>query len=822
MYIFNKDYRVTDGANKTGIAYCTITGKSYTLTVDQYSALIFTRTQPDCSPFEVAKTLQVSVQESESLLSHLIKLGILIYDDHNIKSKTSINSQADSPYNNMQVHGYYLFDLSQLYIYRYFAASKQWLELISLLAPFIASLCVAQLLYFYYPSNSVGRYLSSSTFYTPSVFQISLLFLATNIVTVCFQSLVGFSNGFSNSKVYFKLLLGIHPYFTLNLPTINSSVSTQQKKLLSVFLCSPILFRLIIISVSLLLLLFNYPFVTQFSQIISSILLTIVGISLMSTIWQILPTPGAISYSLLELYSIIPSNYFVESLKHIKLLLSAKSNKKSLQVSSGLKKTLFVVVVFTLIISKLLFFVLNIAPEISSKIPELFGSWTYQFVNLSLIYILANYVLTRSPISIIIGRLFGDSASNSAVFDRYVKTTPPLFSYSLASLLQSSKTKILIPITVILIWPFQASISGIATVVGTQSLDIKSVEREPAFISKTYFKGPSSTLIRKGLPILSMRSPTLEALIEKSQQTQQSLKAEISLLYVEKKSLNKGGSVYEASKATSQNLDIALVAITTARKDVASLYNQLIILRDQTARYKELAKTGALSNIQYQDKLLQYETLKASYDQAVDQLTTSILNYKKTQLSKTVEQDLSISENQKKNTDEITSLQAKLKSELANYKDLLNRNSLLTIIAPYDCNLESDTSNLMNKRISYGDNIISLKEYPSTSLIISIPEYDRTFINEQDRVDARLYTRTGLIPGTALVGKVSAISPISKILKEQEIVDISVQLNTNSLNENLIGSTGIGKIRYGYTCFLFNILRPFIRFVFVDLWQYFP
>jgi len=398
----------------------------------------------------------------------------------------------------------------------------------------------------------------------------------------------------------------------------------------------------------------------------------------------------------------------------------------------------------------------------------------------------------------------------------------PLFSYSLASLLQSSKTKILIPITVILIWPFQASISGIATVVGTQSLDIKSVEREPAFISKTYFKGPSSTLIRKGLPILSMRSPTLEALIEKSQQTQQSLKAEISSLYVEKKSLNKGGSVYEASKATSQNLDIALVAITTARKDVASLYNQLIILRDQTARYKELAKTGALSNIQYQDKLLQYETLKASYDQAVDQLTTSILNYKKTQLSKTVEQDLSISENQKKNTDEITSLQAKLKSELANYKDLLNRNSLLTIIAPYDCNLESDTSNLMNKRISYGDNIISLKEYPSTSLIVSIPEYDRTFINEQDRVDARLYTRTGLIPGTALVGKVSAISPISKILKEQEIVDISVQLNTNSLNENLIGSTGIGKIRYGYTCFLFNILRPFIRFVFVDLWQYFP
>ena len=90
-----------------------------------------------------------------------------------------------------------------------------------------------------------------------------------------------------------------------------------------------------------------------------------------------------------------------------------------------------------------------------------------------------------------------------------------------------------------------------------------------------------------------------------------------------------------------------------------------------------------------------------------------------------------------------------------------------------------------------------------------------------DPVEIRLYSKIFSKNTGYLYGNIDAISPASEIDKDQEQIEINVFVN-ESLSDSMIGATGVGKIRSGYTCLLVNLLRPLARFVEVDMWQYVP
>ena len=117
--------------------------------------------------------------------------------------------------------------------------------------------------------------------------------------------------------------------------------------------------------------------------------------------------------------------------------------------------------------------------------------------------------------------------------------------------------------------------------------------------------------------------------------------------------------------------------------------------------------------------------------------------------------------------------------------------------------------------------IVSVKAVPTQRVTVAIPEYDRNEINIDDPVEIRLYSKIFSKNTGYLYGYIDAISPVSEIDKDQEQIEVNVRVGQN-LSDSMLGATGIGKIRSGFTCLFFNILRPLARFVEVDLWQYFP
>ena len=202
-------------------------------------------------------------------------------------------------------------------------------------------------------------------------------------------------------------------------------------------------------------------------------------------------------------------------------------------------------------------------------------------------------------------------------------------------------------------------------------------------------------------------------------------------------------------------------------------------------------------------------------------MDSALANGRKALRDENVEQTLKIGEELKSKTSELRQVRASIAKENAELIDLEARQENLTIKAPFDCVVSSDTSLLDGKAIGLGDEIISIKAVPTERISVSIAEYDRNEIALGDPVEIRLYSKIASRNTGYLYGNIDAISPASEVDKDQELIDVNVRIN-QSLSDSMIGATGVGKIRSGFTCLLLNFLRPLIRFVEVDMWQYVP
>ena len=255
-----------------------------------------------------------------------------------------------------------------------------------------------------------------------------------------------------------------------------------------------------------------------------------------------------------------------------------------------------------------------------------------------------------------------------------------------------SKTKVALLIALVLLFPFGSSISGVARVQENMSLDIKSSEPETVLVSKIFKTGPSSSQVLRGEKILELSSEGLNLRLKQVKENLIALEQDQEIILNERDSLLEGGSVYENSKNKTEDVVITSSSIKALQAEKISLSKQLKILQSQSDTYKQLSRDGIVSRIQYEDKLLEYEAAKINYSEVVQGLESALASGRKAIRDETVEQTLRIGEELKTKTSELRQVRASIAKENAELIDLENRFDQLTINAPFDCVIESDTS----------------------------------------------------------------------------------------------------------------------------------
>jgi multidrug resistance efflux pump len=306
-----------------------------------------------------------------------------------------------------------------------------------------------------------------------------------------------------------------------------------------------------------------------------------------------------------------------------------------------------------------------------------------------------------------------------------------------------------------------------------------------------------------------------------SSETIAGLKAERQILEVQQKSFNKGGSIYETGLNKTDDVLISSSDLESNREKLMSFQRQYDLAKSQAARYEVLLESGAVSELQYEDKKIDMEEALLKKVDAQNKLTASISSLSKAQRTESVEQQIKLNEDRKIVADELKKVEASLAQEQSNLRSLEHRIRVLTIKAPFDCVIETDTSLLEGMNIAFGEGIVSVKAVPTERVIVKIPEYSRTEVRVGDRAEVRLYSRVFSRVSGHLSGRVTHIAPVSTTEEDQELLDVMVKVD-ESLNDSMIGATGTAKIRTGYTCIMLNLLKPLARFVEVDLWQYIP
>ena len=669
--------------------------------------------------------------------------------------------------------------------------------------------------FYHSPNKALGARITEDVFLETSIVEVFSIVLITQALTTLYKICVGYGKDYSSSQVRLKLMAGFHPVFEGEEDKMISKLSSSQSRWeYFTYIAAPQAMRAYLLSLSILLVYIGYPFATPLSQLWLKLLLINISVSIITFFWAVFPSPGTTSFKALEIYNIIPQKLVGISVRNV---FRDISNKK--------RYRFVLIIIALLIITKVLYLLFFLLPEVIHEVPAVFGTWTPQITYVILVVMAIKFILFKySPEANKEGskeRLANTEGakrrktraqhesigSNDSLFDRF----------EISSIVRQGKNKAVTMIAIfVLVVPYTSSVSGTAKIVQKMSLDINSTERETASVQKVYRSGPSTQIIRKGEVIMKLESPALESLISQAKDRIFSLQKTESILKTELGSL-KTGSRFESSKNINETVVQNIADRESLRSEISSLERQVTILLSQVARYKSLADSGALSNIQYEDKVVELEikqTMLRDVKSEYEKVSAELVRSKR---MKKIDQALSLSEELNTTLDKLKSTQSDLNKERKELSELERRGKELLITSPFDSVIDSDTSLLLGKKVSYGDPLVSIRSVPSEEVIISVPEYDRGEIQIGDRVEVRLYSKINAI----LHGRVSSISPITTEQHDQEIVDVLIGLK-GDLPSNFIGASGTGKIRTGWTCLLMNLVKPVARFVHVDLWSIMP
>jgi len=678
------------------------------------------------------------------------------------------------------------------------------------------ALAIFTLLSFYSsPNRALGTKIVDDIFRETSIIEVFGIVLASQALTILYKVCLGIGKEYSSSVLYVKLMAGFHPVFEAGEEKPYSMLKATSKWEYITYIAAPQVMRAYLLSLSILIVYLGYPFATAVAQFALKLLLINISISVITLLWAVFPSPGTASYKVLEIYNIIPARLVGVSIRKVFSDIPRQPNGRY---------KFALIVIASLISVKIIYLLVFLLPELIYDLPAVFGSWTPQIAYIILVASAVRFIIfkyasrsnpgnqsphqSRSIINNEQRRINkGSESSEQSLFERL-----DIRDFWR----RSSNKKIITVLVLMLICPYTASVSGSAKIVETMRLDIISTEKEPAVIKSIYKSGPSSNIVNKGDDILLLKSPSLESLISQSNDRIDSLEKSRSILETELSALNKG-SKYESSKNADETIDQNVADIAALKYEITSLEKQVKILVRQTRKYKELASSGAVSDIQYDDKVVELEQNLTKLRDTKTELKKMESELIRSKRSQRIDQSLTLSEEISTTTDKLKGNLSDLSEERKELEELQRRKKELRVVAPFDCVIDSDTSLLMEKQISFGEKLLSLRSVPSEEVVISVAEYDRGEINLSDAVEVRLYSKINAI----LHGKVKSISPITTESHDQEVVDVYISLNGN-MPSNFLGASGSGKIRTGWTCLLWNLIKPIVRFIHVDLWSIFP
>ncbi len=804
MYIVNEGVKIAEIGQGRALAYIQGSGQAINLSQIEYCLYLEIKATNFSDPETFANKIDSSLTSVYEALSNLKEYAVI--------TDVKPVEQRKEKFRFLQRVDKYLFKIGKatdLPLISFSISSPRWRHWGIRFTPYLLVISLVAVYGFYFsPVRPLGKIISDDFFYAPSIYEAFSLFTITNFLTAIYKIAVGSGTKYGKDTLYLRFLAGFNPVFETDEDVGYMRSLKCSRREYFYYVAAPTVLRVYLLVLCIALVYLFYPFFGSISSRFLSLIFTTINISWMALIWQVIPSPGTLAVKVMEIYGIIPFKYLGPSVK--RLILYATQKDSETDKVELTKSALYVGMTLLLILLKIAFLGFWVLPQISIGIPHFLGQWTSQIVILILGYLSFRYLTyTVKPKGI------SDKNIGKAVGKEVNRHINSLFHRL------GSKTKLYLLIALVLFFPFGSSISGVARVQENMSLDIKSSEPETVVVTKILKTGPSSSPVLRGDKILELSSEGLNLRLNQAKENLIALEQDQEIILNERDSLLEGGSVYENSKNKTEDVVISTSSIKALQAEKISLLKQLDILQSQSDTYKQLAKVGIVSRIQYQDKLLEYEASKIKYSEAVQGLESALASGRKAIRDEKVEQTLRIGEELKSKTSELRQVRASIAKENAELTDLENRINQLIINAPFDCVIESDTSLLEGKSIGIGEEIISVKAVPTQRVTVAIAEYDRNEISIDDPVEIRLYSKIFSKNTGYLYGYIDAISPVSEIDKDQEQIEVNVRVGEN-LSDSMLGASGIGKIRSGFTCLLFNILRPLARFVEVDLWQYVP
>jgi len=695
--------------------------------------------------------------------------------------------------------------------------------------------------------NPLGRKLASINNIGLTLFSVAILFLFLSFACSVFTLALRRMHGIDQGVINLKFLAGFNPIVSSEElpPSSQVGLSRSNYAFLS---CSGLFFYLILFAISIL-------FLHLFSQStlhildIPSALFVVITICIVYCIWQVVPAPGSACYIILCEYGIFPSNSLGKSLRvlhRIYVAFSRKNFPHAVRLFRQYRRLSVFGIVIIFVLSVRIAFVIGwVLPSIASDLPLYTGSssfiLSYLLLLVSTLYYFYSTVV--SPNKLLFSRLSSQDSKfvTSPILNiSYSSSAPPTNAalskgdHSDASLekhriflrkprnifnpfqLSLRRRRILFFLLVLLLFPFRSSIPGKALVVEGKELSITNTDSYPAFIQSLYYSGPSKQILNKGDIIVQLKSPQLDTEIFSERQNILSLQSSISKTRTSISSYASGSS-FQYLLDRDDELSQASARLEASTKSVDSLKHQLSILSSQVKSYESLMRSGSVSLVQYQEKLLAFRQAEEDYHNSLADLQTSKSELLLAKRAKRLDQGSKLVETRAQLDDDLSSQTADLAEAKSKLVDLQRRKTMLTIAMPFDGVIDSNTSDLSGKWIGSGEEILTVKEVPLSRVSVQIPEYDRSRLELGQSASVRLYARWS----TPFNGVVQTISPSTIEQESLEYVEVYLSLR-DRLPSSLVNATGFAKIQTGWTCLLRFIFEPIVRFVAVDAWSLLP
>ena len=705
------------------------------------------------------------------------------------------------------------------------SSAESWLQFQLCTWRYFLGLFIFSLSLFYIGTSSANQLLLSTEFEAlTNILRILLMFSIVNIFSVFALNVLKRSIRYNDYVIIFMLKWGVFPAFVTRLKPERISESCSQREG-SIIFAQPILIRMYLCTFSMLSLSYISTFLAYIPPAVIILLRTLQQATILGIIFDCLPILNNSLIRLCIYNNFLQSDYLSRSFKYFSRNLIAifKADFRSV---SHLKFSLFFPFSLLIVSAKIFFIITSIVPNFTQSLPPFLGQSTSFVFSFLITILVIRFCITRLLPRLVGSSSVSDDKLTNSDFAADVlakrKISPPSTPITKSLLVYPRnvvhffrlRSRLIILLTIALVFPYSSTVSGTAIIVESQNVEIRS--SNTGFITNVYFDGPSDNLVKQGSLLLRLDSELLNAEVLANEQDVQTFQSKINQIINEINSL-KNGSDFQAL----ENLDDEITSISSeilqTERSLTSLQKQLVLSDKALSNYKLLAEVGAVSTLQYESSLRDNILLRDQLSQASQRIVQLNSKLRIAKRSQRLGRGLARDERLTSLQESLLQARADLAKSTALQQRLNSERSKLDVQMPFDGVISSSTKSLLYRATLAGDPLLTVKALPLFTTQMLIPEYERFRIHEKMKVVVRLYANSS----TEYQGTITSINPTTVVQGGINFVELNINLS-NPIPSRFIGSSGNGKIILGYSCLANDIARPIIMFFRIDAWKYFP